>query len=132
MTFHYQHLDFFDICRFCEPEVPQTCIYSKKTNILIRKSPRTCIYSKKNNILMPKVHKTCIYSKKSKVLIVKSHQTCKYSKKSKKSKTNSSMPVSQSHIESEIFDFFDFFEYMQVLCTFGIKMLIFFEYMQVW
>ena len=27
--------------------------------------------------------------------------------------------------------FFDFFEYMQVLCTFGIKMLIFFEYMQV-
>ena len=23
-------------------------------------------------------------------------------------------------------------EYMQVLCTFGIKMLIFFEYMQVW
>ena len=27
---------------------------------------------------------------------------------------------------------FDFFEYMQVLCTFGINMLIFFEYMQVW
>ena len=27
--------------------------------------------------------------------------------------------------------FFDFCEYMQVLCTFGIKMLIFFEYMQV-
>ena len=27
--------------------------------------------------------------------------------------------------------FFDFFEYVQVLCTFGIKMLIFFEYMQV-
>ena len=27
--------------------------------------------------------------------------------------------------------FFDFFEYMKVLCTFAIKMLIFFEYMQV-
>ena len=30
------------------------------------------------------------------------------------------------------YHFFDFFEYMQVLCTFGIKMLIFSEYMQVW
>ena len=29
------------------------------------------------------------------------------------------------------YHFFDFFEYMQVLCTFGIKMLILFEYMQV-
>ena len=28
------------------------------------------------------------------------------------------------------YHFFDFFEYMQVLCTFGIKMLISFEYMQ--
>ena len=52
-------------------------------------------------------------------------------KKIKKIK-NQFIYASQSHIESEIFDFFDFFEYMQVLCTFGIKMLIFFEYMQVW
>ena len=44
---------------------------------------QTCIYSKKINILMPKVHKTCIYSEKSKILIVKSHQTCIYSKKTK-------------------------------------------------
>ena len=65
---------FFCICRFEGLEVHQTCIYSKKINIL-----------------MPKVHKTCIYSKKSKVLIVKSHQTCIYSKKSKKSKISDSM-----------------------------------------
>ena len=44
---------------------------------------QTCIYSKKINILMPKVPKACIYSKKSKVLIVNRHQTCIYSKKSK-------------------------------------------------
>ena len=70
-------LIFLSICRFERLEVHQTCIYSKKINIL-----------------MPNVHKTCIYSKKSKILIVKSHQTCIYSKKSKKSNTNSSMPVS--------------------------------------
>ena len=69
-------------------------------------------------------------------------------KKIKKIK-NQFIYASQSHIESEIFDFFvffeymqvwwlftietfDFFEYMQVLCTFGINMLIFFEYVQVW
>ena len=69
-------------------------------------------------------------------------------KKIKKNK-NQFIYASQSHIESEIFDFFDFFEYMQVwwlftietfdffeymqvLCTFGINMLIFLEYVQVW
>ena len=39
--------------------------------------------------------------------------------------------ASQSHIESENFDFFDFFEYMQVWCLFTIKTFDFFEYMQV-
>ena len=77
VTFPYQMFDFLSICRFEGLEVHETCIYSKKINIL-----------------MPKVHKTCIYSKKSKKMIVKSHQTCIYSKKSKKSRTNSSMPVS--------------------------------------
>ena len=42
-------LIFLSICRFEGLEVQQTCIYSKKINIL-----------------MPKVHKTWIYSKKSK------------------------------------------------------------------
>ena len=60
---------FLSICRFEGLEVHQTCIYSKKINML-----------------MPKVHKTCIYSKKSKVLIVKSHQTCIYSKNQKNQK----------------------------------------------
>ena len=69
---------FLSICRFERLEVHQTCIYSKKINIL-----------------MPKVHKTCIYSKKSK-MIVKSHLTnpAYTQKNQKKSKTNSSMPVS--------------------------------------
>ena len=74
---------------------------------------QTCIYSKKINILMPKVHKTCIYSKKSKVLIVKSHQTCIYSKKIKKIK-NFRLYVGLTGIDELVFDFFDFFEYMQV------------------
>ena len=65
-AFPYQHVCFLSICRFERLAVHQTCIYSKKINML-----------------MPKVHKTCIYSKKSKVSIVKSHQTCIYSKKSK-------------------------------------------------
>ena len=73
-AFPYRHVCFLSICRFERLEVHQTCIYSKKINML-----------------MPKVHKTCIYSKKSKVLIVKSHQTCIYSKKSKKSKISDSM-----------------------------------------
>ena len=73
-AFPYQHVCFLSICRFERLEVHQTCIYSKKINML-----------------MPKVHKTCIYSKKSKVSIVKSHQTCIYSKKSKKTKISDSM-----------------------------------------
>ena len=72
-------------------EVHQTCIYSKKNNILMPKVHKTCIYSKKSKVLIVKSHQTCIYSKKSKVLIGKSHQTCIYSKKTKKSKISDSM-----------------------------------------
>ena len=135
------------VARGHHEEVLRVC--PLKINILMPKVHKTCIYSKKSKvfILMPKVHKTCIYSRKSKVLIVKSHKTCIYSKKPQKKKQF--VYASESHIESEMLDFFDFFEYMQVwwlftikmfdlfeytqvLCTFGIKMLIFFEYMQVW
>ena len=35
-------------CRFERLEVHQTCIYSKKTKVLIVKSHQTCIYSKKS------------------------------------------------------------------------------------
>ena len=134
---------------------------SNKKNISSVSILRFCFWLQKCRFERLEVHQTLILKKdqhfdaksaqnlhilkKSKVLIVKSHQTCIYSKKSKKIK-NQFIYASQSHIESEIFDFFeymqvwwlftiktfDFFEYMQVLCTFGIKMLIFFEYMQVW
>ena len=38
--------------------------------------------------------------------------------------------VGLTGIDELVFDFFEY-KYMQVLCTCGIKMLIFFEYMQV-
>ena len=101
-------LVFLSICRFEGLEVHQTCIYSKKINML-----------------MPKVHKTCIYSKKSKVLIVKSHQTCIYSKKSKKKQKPIHLCQSVPHRVWD-FWFFDFFEYMQVWCLFTIKNFWFF------
>ena len=147
-TFGINMLIFFEYMQVWWTSSLSNLHILKKNKHFDREKLRSCIYSKKINILMPKAHKTCIYSKKSKVLIVKSHQTCIYSEKSKKIK-NQFIYASQSHIESEIFDFFDFFEYMQVwwlftietfdffeymqvLCTFGINMLIFFEYMQVW
>ena len=96
MHFRHQNVDFFlSICRFRELQVPQTCIYSKKSKVLIGES-----------------HQTCIYSKESKVLIGKSHQTCIYSKKSKKSKISDY--VGLTGIDELVFDFFDFFEYMHV------------------
>ena len=93
---------------------------------------------------MPKVHKTCIYSKKSKkiILIVKSNQTCIYSKNQKNQKSQTLCGTDWHRwirfwffwVYAGFGDFslskLWFFEYMQVLCTFGIKML-FFEYMQV-
>ena len=94
--FGIKMLLFLSICRFGEPQVPQTCIYSKKSNILIGKSHQTCIYSKKNK---------SFDSEKSPNLHIL--------KKIKKIK-NQVIYASESHIESEIFDFFDFFEYMQV------------------
>ena len=63
--------------------------------------PAYGIYSKKINNLMPKVHKTCIYSKKN--MAGKNHQTCIYY----------------------------FLSICRLFCPFGIKMLIFFEHMQV-
>jgi len=90
---------------------------------------------------MPKINKTCIYSNKSKVLIVKSHQTCIYSKKQKIK--NHRLYAGLIGVDELVFvsfvflstvnaglatfhyQNFDFFEYMQVLRTCGIKMLIF-------
>ena len=112
-TLGIKMLIFLSICRFGEPQVSQTCIYSKKSKILIGKR-----------------HQTCIYSKKSKHLIVKSHQTCIYSKKSKKIK-NFRLYVGLTGTDELVFDFFDFFEYMQVWWLFTIKIFDFFEYMQV-
>ena len=43
-TFGINMLIFLSICRLGEPQVPQTCIYSKKSNILIGKNHQTCIY----------------------------------------------------------------------------------------
>ena len=106
-------LIFLSICRFGEPQVPQTCIYSKKSNILIGKS-----------------HQTCIYSKKIKKFDSEKSPNLHILKKIKKIK-NQVIYASESHIESEIFDFFDFFEYMQVWRLFTIKTFDFFEYMQV-
>ena len=46
----YSAFSFFWLrkCRFERLEVHQTCIYSKKTKVLIVKSHKTCIYSKKS------------------------------------------------------------------------------------
>ena len=109
--FGIKMLFFWSICRFGEPQVPQACIYSKESNILIGKSHQTCIYPKKINILMPKLYKTCIYSKIIKSFDSEKSQNLHILKKIKKSK-NQVIYASDSHIESEIF--FDFFEYMQV------------------
>ena len=123
---------------------------------------QTCIYSKKINILMSKLQETCIYSKKSKNDREKSPnlhilKTIKHfdSEKSPnlhiltkiKQIKNFRLYVGLTGIDELVLDFliflsicrfdfslsfFVFFEHMQVLCTFGIKMLFFFEYMQVW
>ena len=142
---YFMHVFF--IRKIIKQENHITCIYSaflflgcKNVGLKdLRFTKPACIYSKKIIILMPKVHKTCKNSKKSNVLIVKSHQTCIYSKNQ------------HWHNRWIVFWFFcffeymqvfwlfiintsDFLEYMQVLCTFGIKMLTFFgvyEYMQV-
>ena len=99
---------------------------------------------KKINILMPKVHKTWIYSKKSKKNDSQKSPNLHILKKNKKK--SKFIYASQSHIESEIFDFF---EYMQVWWLFTIMFfcfflvyagfvhfwhqnVVFFEYMQVW
>ena len=96
----------------------------KKSNMLIGKSHQTCIYSKKINILMPKVHKTGIYSKIIKSFDSEKSPNLHILKKIKKIK-NQVIYASESHIESEIFDFFDFLS----LCRFGdfslSKLLIF-------
>ena len=102
-------------------------------------------YSKKNQHFDAKSAQNLHILKKIKSFDSEKSPNLHILKKIKKIK-NQFIYASQSHIESEIFDFFeymqvwwlftiktfDFFEYMQVLCTFGIKMLIFFEYMQVW
>ena len=82
-------MNFFSIRKIMKQEKHIKCIYSaffwlQKCRFERLEVHQTCIYSKKINILMPKVHNTCIYTKKSKVLIVKSHQTCIYSKKKQK------------------------------------------------
>ena len=94
-TFGIKMLIFLSICRFRELQVPQTCIYSKKTKVLIGKS-----------------HQTCIYSKKSKVLIGKSHQTCKKIKKIK----NFRLYVGLTGIDELVFVFFLLF---LSICRFG-------------
>ena len=109
-TFGIKMLFFLSICRFGEPQVPQACIYSKKSNILIGKSHQT--YSNKINILMPKVHNTCIYSKIIKSFDSEKSQNVHILKKIKRIK-NQVIYASGFHIESEIF-VFCFFEYMQV------------------
>ena len=104
---------FFEYMQVGEPQVPQTCIYLKKNKHFDREKLRTYIYSKKINILMPKAHKTCIYSKKIKSFDSEKSPNLHILRKIKKIK-NQFIYASQSHIESEICDFFDFFEYMQV------------------
>ena len=95
---------------------------------------QTCIYSKKINILMPKVHKTCIYSKKSK----KNKNFRLYV-----GLTGIDELVFDFF---DFFEYmqvwwlftikiFDFFEYMQGFVTFpyqNVDHQTFFEYMQVW
>ena len=137
---------------------------SNKKNISSVSILRFCFWLQKCRFERLEVHQTLIL-KKNQHFDAKSAQNLHILKKIKsfdsekspnlqilkkiKKIKNQFIYASQSHIESEIFDFFDFFEYMQVwwlftiktfdffeymqvLCTFGIKMLIFFEYMQVW
>ena len=89
---------------------------------------QTCIYSKKINILMPKVHKTCIYSKKSKHLIKTFDSEKSPNLNILKKIKNFRLYVGLTGIDELVFDFF---EYMQVWWLFTIKMFDFFEYIQV-
>ena len=77
------------------------------------KTHQTCIYSKKINMLMPKVHNTCIYSKKIKSFDSEKSPNLHILKKIKKIK-NLRLYVGLTGIDELVFDFFDFSEYMQV------------------
>ena len=91
---------------------------------------KTCIYSKKSKVLIVKRHQTCIYSKKIKNI------------KNLRLYVGLTGIDELVFVFVDFFEYmqvwwlftiktFDFIEYMQVLCAFGINMLIFFEYMQV-
>ena len=127
VTFHYQNFWLFlSICRCCALLASKCCFILS-----------ICRFGE------PQVPQTCIYFKNPNILIVKSHQTCIYSKKFKKSKSSHLC----QRVPHRVWDFwfswffwvyaglvtvhyqnFCFFEYMQVLCTFGIKMLFFWVY----
>ena len=121
--FPIKMFDFFEYMQVWGLEVHQTCIYSKKINILIGKS-----------------HQTLIYSKKSKVLIVKSHQTLIYSKKIKKKQKFQTLCGTDWHRWIS-FWFFWFFWVYQGLVTFHYQNcwffwvyqgLVTFPYQNVW
>ena len=92
------------------PKVHKTCIYSKKSKVLIVKSHQTCIYSKKikkNKNLRLYVGLTGIDE-----FVFDFFDFFEY------------MQVWWLFTIKT----FDFFEYMHVVCTFGIKMLFFWVY----
>ena len=81
------------ICRFGEPQVPQTCIYSKKMKNFDReKSPNLHILKKNKTFDSEKSPNLHILKKIKKIRLY----------------------VGLTGIDELVFDFFDFFEYMQV------------------
>ena len=107
VTFHYQVFCciFLSICRFCALVASKCCVFWVYAGLVNLKSLKPA-YTQKNNK---------IDSKKSPNLHIL--------KKIKNIKKNQTLCGSDWH--RWISFLFYFFEFMQVLCTFGIKMLIF-------